>query len=123
MLRITFRLSAMAFTMPRRSPLTRVTAGAFDGHVGAGAHRDSHIRRGQRGCVVDAVARHRHDAPCFFNSQNARVFVLGFDAGLHFINAETSGDGARGALVVAGHHDDAQSELRAVASRRRAWLL
>ncbi len=37
-------------------------AGALDGDVGAGAHGDADIGRGQRRRVVDAVARHRDDA-------------------------------------------------------------
>jgi hypothetical protein len=34
-------------------------AGGLDGHVGAGADRDTHVGSGQRRGVVDAVADHR----------------------------------------------------------------
>ena len=34
----------------------------LDGDVGAGAHREAEVGRGQRGGVVDAVADHRDDA-------------------------------------------------------------
>ena len=37
-------------------------AGALHGHVGAGAHGDADVGLGERRRVVDAVARHRHDA-------------------------------------------------------------
>ena len=37
-------------------------AGALDGDVGAGAHGDADIGRGQRRRVVDAVAGHGDDA-------------------------------------------------------------
>ena len=56
------RPSLIARTMPRRSPFTSVTAGAFHGDVGAGAHRDAHVGGGERRGVVDAVAGHAHDA-------------------------------------------------------------
>ena len=50
-----------ALAMPRRSPFTSVIAGAFHRHVGAGAHRDAHLRLRQRRRIVDAVAGHGDD--------------------------------------------------------------
>ena len=62
MFRIVARLSLRARTIPRRSPLTSVTAGALHRDVGAGAHRDADMRLGQSRGVVDPVAGHRDDS-------------------------------------------------------------
>ena len=62
MLRMVACDSRRARTMPGQIALEQRHAGAFHGDVGAGAHGDADIGRGERRRVVDAVARHRHDA-------------------------------------------------------------
>ena len=64
-----------ARTMPRRSPLTRVIAGALDRDVGAGAHRDADGRLRQRRRVVDAVAGHRHQTAGPLQLRDDRALV------------------------------------------------
>ena len=86
-------------------------AGAFHRHIGAGAHRDADIGRGERGRVVDTVPGHRDDVALLAQFANSFVFVLRLDAGFHLIDAELLRDGARGAFVVAGEHDDFDTEL------------
>ncbi len=42
--------------MARRSVFNQRDAGAFHRHVGAGAHRDTDMGGGERGCAIDANA-------------------------------------------------------------------
>ena len=70
---------------------------AFHRHIGAGAHRESHIGCGESRRVVDAVTGHRNDAALLAQLADAIVFVLRLDASFDFIDAEFPGDGAGGA--------------------------
>ena len=63
MLRIVARSAVARARCPRRSPLTSVTPALSIATSVPGAHRDADVRLRQRRRVVDAVARHRHDAP------------------------------------------------------------
>jgi hypothetical protein len=46
--------------------------------------------------------------PCLCNSSTSAFLSSGRTPGAHLVDAELSGDGLRGALIVAGRHDDAQ---------------
>ena len=93
--------------MPRRSPLTRVTRGAFHRDIGAGAHRDADLRLGQRRRVVDAVAGHR-DKPALrlAGVSTAAAFSVGQHLGHDLIDAELLCDRLGRDAAVAGQHDD-----------------
>ena len=62
----------------------------------------------QRRRVVDAVAGHGNGATACLQFANDVRLVGGQHVGADLVDAETVGDGARGAFVVAGHHDDVQ---------------
>ena len=64
-------------------------AGALHRDVGAGAHGDADIGRGQRGRIVDAVAGHRHAAAlAACSALDLRLLLLGQDFRHHFVDAE-----------------------------------
>ena len=72
MLRIVARDSRRARTMPRQVALEQGDAGALHRDVGAGAHGDADVGRGERRRVVDAVAGHRdHPARALQRSTTA----------------------------------------------------
>ena len=97
--------------------------GAFHCHVGAGSHRDSHVGGGERGRVIDSIARHRHHRFRGAELFDALMFVLGRNACLHLIDAQFFRDAARGPFVVAGEHDHFQSEaLQFAHGFRRRFL-
>ena len=98
---------------PARCPevaLEQRHAGALDRDVGASAHGDADIGRGERRRIVDAVAGHGDDAA--FASQPLRRPAL-FRSGR--TSASTSSMPSRRATasavvaVVAGQHDDADA--------------
>ncbi len=112
--------------MPRRSPFTSVIAGAFHGHVGARAHGDAHVGRGQRRRVVDAVARHRHHAPLRLQAlRQFRALSLRQHFRRNFVDAKFAARPPRPLLaVVAGqHHDRGCLVAAAPASPPRSWSL
>src|ERR1035437_3112137 len=84
---------------------------AFHRHVCAGPHGDANMRGGQCWRVVDAITGHRNDLTLLPELLDALVFVLRFNACFHLIESEFLGHGVRSALVVAGEHDDFQTEL------------
>ena len=92
--------------MPVRSPLSRVIAGALDGHVGAGAHRQADVGGREGGCVVDAVAGHGDDSPFVAEPLDDVGLVVGQHLGLDPVDAEAACDGLGGDPVVTGEHDD-----------------
>ena len=57
MFRIVARLSSIAVTTPRKLAGDQRDVGRLDRHVGAGADRDPDVGLGERGRVVDPVAR------------------------------------------------------------------
>ncbi len=122
MLRIVARDSRRARTMPVRSPLSERDAGALHRDVGAGAHGDADIGRGERRRVVDAVAGHRDHPARVAQPLDDGAFPVRQHLGLDLVDAEPAGDGFGGRPVVAGEHDDAHAvRLAAPASacRRR----
>lgn len=66
-----------ARTMPIKSPFSSVMPVNLHRHVGAGPHRDADMGRGQRGGIVDAVARHRDDPAFGLQPLHDRGLVLG----------------------------------------------
>ena len=63
----------------RRPEVTRDQreVGRLDGHIGAGAQRDSQIGPRQRGAVVDAVADHRHHPTLGLESGDLGLLLVG----------------------------------------------
>ena len=97
--------------------MSSVTPGALHGDVGAGAHGDADVGRGERRRVVDAVAGHGDDAALRLVALHDRALLVGQDLGLDLLDAELAGDRLGGRPVVAGEHHDADA-LRL--ERRRA---
>ena len=111
MLRIIARLKRIAFSMPRRSPLSSVMPAlsiATSVPVPIAMPTSAAASAGASLIPSPAIAT---TFALLAQLADALVFVLRFDARFDFIDAELLGDGARGALVVAGEHDDFQSEL------------
>ena len=94
MLRIIARLKPDGFLDAAQVAFDQRDAGAFHRDVRAGAHGNTDIGGGERGRVVDAVARHRDDVPLLAQFADALVFVLRLDASFDFIDAELLGDGS-----------------------------
>src|SRR6266496_164579 len=86
-------------------------AGTFNCDIGAGAHCDANVSGGERGRVVDAVAGHRYDVALLTEFLHALMFALRFDASFHLVEAKSPGHGVGGALVVAGQHENLESQL------------
>ncbi len=82
-------------------------AGALDRDVGAGAHGDADIGRGEGRGVVDAVARHRDHAALAAQPLDHGALLIGQHLGLDLGDAELARDRLGGGAVVAGEHDDA----------------
>ncbi|MNT19455.1 hypothetical protein D3C72_1547150 [compost metagenome] len=93
------------------------------GHVGAGGHGDTHIGRGQRRRIVDAVAHHRHHRAALSQFLHARGLVLGQYLGLHLVQAQRLRHACRGARVVAGQHHGAHARCAQPCDRRRCTRL
>ena len=98
-------------------------AGALDGDVGAGAHREADVGGGQGGCVVDAVAGHGHDAALGAQALDDVALVVGQHLGLDAVDAEAAADGLGGDPVVAGEHDDLDAVFPQRLERGRGGLL
>ena len=107
-------------------------ARSVHGHVGAGAHGNAHVGRGQRGCIVDAVAHHGHAGTAALQfAHDARLFT-GQHFGADVVHAQLFTQVARCAGVVAAdqHGTDAhefqlrdglgRTRLGAVAKRQPA---
>ena len=84
-------------------------AGAFDGDVGAGAHGDADIGRGEGGRIVDAVTGHGDDAALALQPLDDRALLIGQHLGLDLGDAEAARDRLGRRAVVAGQHDDADA--------------
>jgi len=66
-------------------------AGAFDGHIGAGAHGHTHIRRCQGRRIVNAIAGHDHNATFVLQALNNLALVFRQDFRFHFVNMQFAG--------------------------------
>ena len=95
--------------MPHEVAAEQRDAGALDRHVGAGAHRDADIGGGERGRVVDAVARHGDDAAVAPQLLDRGALLVRQHLGFDLADAELARDRLRGGAVVAGQHDDAHA--------------
>ncbi len=120
--------------------------GGLPRHVGSPpAHRDPDVRRLERGGVVHAVSRHGDDLAVRLERVHETELLLRHDARedvhpshealeLRAVDpveigacgdlvrrreSRLPGDGARGAGIVAGHHDHADARLRAFPERVR----
>ena len=85
--------------------------GRFACHGAAGAHGDAHVRGGQRGRIVHAVAHHHHAVAFVLQLLDDGVFVFRQELGFELGDARLRGDALCGALVVAGEHDHALEAL------------
>ncbi len=113
--------SARARTMAIRSPLGRVKPGALDGDVGARAHGDADIGRGEGRRVVDAVAGEGDLAAFDLQLGNEARLLLGQHTRIDALDAELARDGLRRLARVARRHDDLDAAARAArAARQRA---
>ena len=78
--------------------------GGLDGHVGAGADGDAHVRLGQRRRVVHAVADHGHDEAARLHLLHLAAFSAG-STSAKYSSRPISRATQRGHLaVVAGEH-------------------
>ena len=93
-----------------------------DGDVRACADGDADIGPGERGRVVDAVADHGHSA-LLPELPDDLGLAVGQHAGHHFVHSGLRGDGAGGALIVAGQHDHAHAHVLKLLHGLRAVLL
>ncbi len=84
-------------------------AGAFDRHIGAGAHGDADVGGGQRRGVVDAVAGHGDHAALAAQLLDHGALLVRQDFRLDLGNAQALGDGECGGAVVAGEHHHAHA--------------
>ena len=101
---------AMADTMPRRSPPTRVmseAAIATSAPVPIAMPRSAWARAGR---VVDAVADHRDDVPLVLQRDDVLGLLRRQHLGEHVLDADLAGDGGGGGGVVAGEHPHLQPE-------------
>jgi hypothetical protein len=78
-------------------------------HVGAGPHGDADVGLGQRGRVVDAVARHRHATAFGLQPGDQGELVGGRDLAADFIQPQLRPDRFRRREPVARGHDDADA--------------
>ena len=77
--------------MPVKVSLHQNDASAFHGYVGSGAHGDADIGLGQRGSIVDAIARHRDGAALILKPPHDLRFFLGKDFSFEFFDSKLAG--------------------------------
>ena len=82
---------------------------ALHRHVGARAHRDADVRLRERGGVIDAVARHRHEPPLACSRLTTSPFWSGSTSAIDLVDAERLRHGLGGRPAVAGQHHDADA--------------
>src|SRR5664280_137485 len=97
------------FHDPGEVALEQRDAGAFDRHIGAGAHGDTDLGGGQCRRIIDAVAGHGHHAAFGAQFFDHSALLIRQHLSLDFCNAEPLGDGERGGTVVAGEHHHADA--------------
>ena len=123
MLRMVARASRRARYDPVEVALDQGDAGALDGHVRARSHGDPHIGLGERGRVVDPVARHGDLSARGLKIPDDAGLVLGQQVGANIVDADAARHRSCGALVVARRHDDAKTEpLQCLDGARRGVL-
>ena len=106
----------------RQIALHQSDPGALDGHFRSCSHGDADVGLGERRCIVDPIARHRHDAAFGPELLDDAVFVLRQDIGLDLFDAKLAGDRLSGRLVVAGqHHDPNAVSPQAVEGGSASW--
>ena len=111
---------AMASAAARRSPDDQREVGCLDGDVGARADGKPEVGLGQRGGVVDAVADHGHDLARILQPPDLGRLALGQHVGETSVDADFGGDGAGGALVVAGEQHRGEAERPQLSDRLAA---
>ena len=76
-----------------------------------GSHGDPHVGQGQRGGVVDPVARHDHGCQALLTAHHVQLVLRG-EPGDHLVDAGERADGVGCFRAVAGRqHDPADSAL------------
>ena len=84
---------------------------ALNGHVGTGPDGQPHLRPGQGGGVVDAVAHHGHLFALLLEGGDLPFLVLGQHLGHHLGNPQLLANGVGSALIVPGEHDHLQPQF------------
>ena len=87
----------------------------FLGGLRAGVHRDGHVRLGERGRVVGAVARHRDEVSPRLVVADQRELRLGRGFGEEVVDAGFGRDRRRRERVVARDHDGLDAHLAQLA--------
>ena len=108
---------------PRAQPVDPVDQQHDIGRLGRGggaprAHGDAHIRRGQRGRIVDPVAHHHH-RPVLALGEDQQNFLVRRQPGAQPVETEPLGHALGHVRAVAGGEQDASDPLTAQA--RPAW--
>ncbi len=91
----------------RKTALHQNNLGGIDGDIRAGTDGNSRVGTRQGGCIVNSVAHHG-DLSAALQRTDCLLFSVRADAGNHLIHARLRPDGARGALIVARNHHNAQ---------------
>ena len=99
----------------RRHDVERIVSDKHDvralhRYITAAAYGDADVRARKCGCVVYAVAHHRHDA-LFFELGDLRLFVARQHSRKHRVYARAPRDGFCRTLVVAREHDGDDAEF------------
>ena len=123
MLRSVARLRRMAAGTSLRRLFISTTSAASMRDVRARADGDAHVRAGERGRVVDAVADHGDLAALAAGARITLSLPSGSTPAMTSIHARLRADGARGALVVAGEHDHLDAHIPQLADGLRAVRL
>ena len=76
-----------------------------------GGDGEAHVRRGERGRIVDPVAGHSDQAVAALEAGHLGGFLCGQDFCAVTFDTQLRGDGLRGAHVIAGQHDGFDSHL------------
>jgi len=87
-------------------PLDQSHPSAFHRNVGPGSHRDTNLRLGERGRVVDSVARHRHEAALALQPLHDVHLLVGKNLGNDVVDLELPGHRlGRGPAITRQHND------------------
>lgn len=92
----------------KAEPVMRA-AGAFDGHIGSGAHGDAHVGLGECWSVVHAISRHRHLSSIRLQASHCLTLLVGKHFRVNFVDTESSTDGFRSAPAIAREHYDSDA--------------
>ena len=83
----------------------------FHGHVSSGADGDTHVGRGKRGSVVDAVAGHGDALALGLKPPDRVGLAVRQHLGEYAVDADLSRDVLGDFLLVAGEHDGLHAQL------------